>query len=45
MDSFEQVIASILERRGFWTRTSVKVELEREEKHAIGRPSSPRFGT
>ena len=43
MDSFEQVVASILERRGYWTRTSVKVDLTREEKHAIDRPSSPRW--
>ena len=43
MDSFEQIVASILERRGYWTRTSVKVELEREEKIAIGRTSSPRW--
>lgn len=43
MDSFEHVVAAILERQGFWTRTSVKVDLTREEKRAIGRPSSPRW--
>lgn len=43
MDSFEQVVAAILERKGYWTRTCVKVELTREEKIAIGRPSSPRW--
>jgi hypothetical protein len=43
MDSFEQVIASILERNGFWTRTSVKVDLTPEDKQAIGRTSSPRW--
>jgi hypothetical protein len=43
MDSFEQVVASILERRGYWTRTSVKVDLEPDEKRAIGRASSPRW--
>src|SRR6266498_477431 len=43
MDSFEQVIASILERRGYWTRTCGKVDLERDEKLAIGRASSPRW--
>jgi hypothetical protein len=43
MDSFEQVVAAILDRDGFWTRTSVKVHLTRDDKHAIGRPSSPRW--
>jgi hypothetical protein len=42
MDSFEQVVASILERKGYWTRTALKVALEPEDKHAIDRPSSPR---
>jgi hypothetical protein len=43
MDSFEQIVASILERHGYWTRTSVKVDLTREEKRTIRRPSSPRW--
>src|SRR4051812_37193485 len=43
MDSFEAVIAAILQRRGYWTQTSVKVELTKEEKVAVGRPSSPRW--
>jgi|GEM_PF-300576 len=43
MDSFEQVVATVLDRAGYWTRTSVKVHLTREDKHAIGRPSSPRW--
>ena len=43
MDSFEAVIASILQRQGYWTQTSVKVELTKEEKRTIGRPSSPRW--
>ncbi len=37
------VVAAVLERTGYWTRTSVKVELTREEKHKIGRRSSPRW--
>jgi hypothetical protein len=28
---------------GFWVRTSVKVDLTKEEKHLIGRHSSPRW--
>jgi hypothetical protein len=43
LDSFEQLVATILDRAGYWVRTSVKVNLTREDKHAIGRPSSPRW--
>ena len=43
MDSFEQVVATILDRKGYWVRTSVKVVLTPDEKKEIGRPSSPRW--
>ena len=43
MDAFERVVAQILNHQGYWTRTEFKVELTREEKKAIGRPSSPRW--
>lgn len=43
MDAFESVIATILEREGFWVRTSFKVKLTKEEKREISRPSSPRW--
>jgi hypothetical protein len=43
MDSFEHVIAAILQRRGYWTQTSLKVGLTAEEKKVVGRPSSPRW--
>jgi hypothetical protein len=43
VDAFETVIASILQRQGFWTMTSLKVELTKAEKVAIGRSSSPRW--
>src|ERR1700679_769857 len=43
MDSFEQVVAEILWMEGYWVRTSVKVELTKEEKRRIDRPSSPRW--
>ncbi|OSI79522.1 hypothetical protein [Bradyrhizobium canariense] len=43
MDSFEQVIAEILWREGYWVRTSVKVELTKEEKRQIQLPSAPRW--
>jgi len=43
MEAFEQVVNEILWREGFWVRTSVKVELTREDKKAIDLPSSPRW--
>jgi len=43
MDSFETLVGSLLEKDGYWVRTSVKVELTVEEKRKIGRPSSPRW--
>jgi hypothetical protein len=43
MDAFEAVIAAILQRKGYWTLTSVKVDLTKDEKREIGRPSSPRW--
>lgn len=43
MDAFENVVASILQRQGYWTLTSVKVELTKAEKRAIGRHSTPRW--
>jgi hypothetical protein len=43
MDSFEAVIASLLQRRGYWTQIGFKVELTQAEKRRIGRPSSPRW--
>jgi hypothetical protein len=43
MDAFEQVVSEILWMDGYWVRTSVKVDLTKEEKVQIGRPSSPRW--
>ena len=43
MDGFETLVAEILEGEGFWIRRGVKVPLSKEEKHAINRPSSPRW--
>jgi hypothetical protein len=43
VDAFEQVVSEILWLSGFWVRTSVKVELTKEEKRLIGRHSSPRW--
>lgn len=43
MDSFEWIVASSLERQGFWTMTSVTVNLSKAEKRRIRRPTSPRW--
>ncbi len=43
MDAFEQVVAEILWRDGYWVRTSFKVELTKEDKRKIELPSSPRW--
>jgi hypothetical protein len=43
MDAFEQLVSEILWMEGYWVRTSVKVDLTKEEKRQIGRPSSPRW--
>ncbi len=43
MDAFEQVIEQILAREGYWTRTELKVDLTKEEKVEIGRPTAPRW--
>lgn len=43
MDAFEQLVSEILWIEGYWVRTSVKVELTKDEKGQIGRPSSPRW--
>jgi hypothetical protein len=41
--AFEHVVASILQRQGYWTLPTLKVKLTKEEKRAIGRASSPRW--
>lgn len=43
MNSFENIVAMILDREGYWVKKSYKVELTKEEKRKIGRPSSPRW--
>jgi hypothetical protein len=37
MDAFEQLVSEILWMQRYWVRTSVKVELTKEEKREIGR--------
>ena len=43
MNAFEQLAADIFWNEGYWVRTSVKVELTRDEKIRIGKHSSPRW--
>jgi hypothetical protein len=43
MDSFESIVAMILEQEGYWVKNSFKVELTKKEKSDIGIPTSPRW--
>ena len=43
MDAFEHVISEILWAEGYWTRPSFKVELTKQDKVEIGRPTNPRW--
>ena len=43
MDSFESIVKTIFENKGYWVKTSFKVELTKAEKRRIDRPSSPRW--
>ena len=43
MDSFESLIANILEYEGYWVYPSFKVELTSTEKKKIGKPTCPRW--
>lgn len=42
MDAFENVVAFLLQRQGYWVWTSFKVELTKAEKRSVGKPSRPR---
>lgn len=42
MDSFESIIASFLEERGFWVKRCVKVNISQKDKNKIGLPTMPR---
>lgn len=43
MNAFEQLVSEILWMEGYWVRTSIKVELTKEEKRQIGRATTPRW--
>ena len=42
MNAFEDIAKRYLEAQGYWVRQSVKVEITKAEKVAIGTPSMPR---
>lgn len=42
MNAFEQIIAKLLEEDGYWVRSSVKINLTKQEKVNLGKPSLPR---
>ena len=42
MDHFENIVATLLEADGYWVRQSFKVNVTKEEKVRIGKPSIPR---
>lgn len=42
MDHFENIISTLLEAEGYWVRQSFKVNLTKEEKRLVGKPSIPR---
>lgn len=43
MDAFEKLVGVLLESNGYWVQCSFKVNLTKEDKRAIGRPTSPRW--
>ena len=42
MDSFESIVAQLLRAKGLWVQTSVKINLSKADKRAVGNPSMPR---
>lgn len=42
MDSFEQIVAGLLRKEGFWTWNGYKINLTKQNKKDIGKPSMPR---
>jgi len=42
MDAFENIVAQLLIEDDFWVMTSVRVDLTKEEKKEINKPTTPR---
>lgn len=43
MDAFEEIVAMLLHRQGFWTQTGYKVSLTPGDKKAMGKATMPRW--
>lgn len=43
MNAFESLVSGLQKKEGYWTEIGYKVELTKEDKRRIGRPSSPRW--
>ena len=43
MNAFEELVAGLLRREGYWTHQSYKVVLSKQDKVRIGKPSLPRI--
>lgn len=43
MDSFQELVAVLLDREGYWVRRDVRVHLTADDKVAIGRPTNARW--
>ena len=42
MEAFEQIVARVFDRDGYWIKQSYKVDVTKEEKRLIGTHSMPR---
>jgi hypothetical protein len=42
MNAFEEIVKRFLEEEGYWVKQSVKVEISKDDKKAIGLPTMPR---
>jgi len=42
MNAFEEIVKQYLEAEGYWVRQSVKVDISKDDKKAIGLPTMPR---
>ncbi len=42
LDSFEIIVSELLEEDGYWVRCLEKINLTKEEKRKLGKPSMPR---
>lgn len=41
MDAFEQIVAGLLRQEGYWTWNGYKINLTKDNKREIGKPTMP----